>query len=468
MNRRHFLLNAGLLGSAGFLGKKAFSAAPTPLSVDETDRSTAKNVIFLVSDGMSIGTLTLCDTLMQRKMGKGGHWMSLYKSRKGVRALMDTASSNALVTDSAAAGSAWGCGVRVPNGSLNVSAEGELFTPLFKKCIAKGKSVGCVTTVPVTHATPASFCVNAKSRNSQEDIAIDYLSLNFDVMMGGGLEFFDPNKRSDKKDVIADFKAKGYHVALNKSEMQRFANQKKPLLGLFYENGLPYSIDHQQDSELINTVPTLSEMTQTAIDLMKSNNNGFVLQVEAGKVDWAAHGNDTTALLYDQMEFEKALGVALQFADQQKDTLVIVTSDHGNSNPGLFYGKNADKGFEKLFEAKHSHEWILKNIHANHSPSHIVETIEHACNVAIPKDKAVELLSHIMKAEPSESFNPYQMPFHELALILKEHTHVGWASNTHTSDYVELCAYGPGQQLLKPFMLNTELHSLMLQALAIR
>jgi alkaline phosphatase len=467
MNRRHFLLNAGLLGSAGVLGNKAFSA-PTPLSVHETDRSTAKNVIFLVSDGMSIGTLTLCDTLMQRKMGKGGHWMSLYKSRKGVRALMDTASSNALVTDSAAAGSAWGCGERVPNGSLNVSAQGERLTPLFKKCIAKGKSVGCVTTVPITHATPASFCVNAQSRNSQEDIAIDYLSLNFDVMMGGGLEFFDPQKRSDKKDVIADFKAKGYHVALHKSDMQRFASQKKPLLGLFYENGLPYSIDHQQDSELINTVPTLSEMTQTAIDLMKSNNNGFVLQVEAGKVDWAAHGNDTTALLYDQMEFEKALGVALQFADQHKDTLVIVTTDHGNSNPGLFYGKNADTGFEKLFEAKHSHEWILKNIHANHSPSQVVEIIEHACNVAISKNKAVELLSHIIKAEPTESFNPYQMPFHELALILKEHTHVGWASNTHTSDYVELCAYGPGQQLIKPFMLNTELHHLMLHALGIR
>lgn len=93
-------------------------------------RGKAKNIIFLVSDGMSIGTPTMTDLLMQRKLGKESKWMNLYRENKVHHAFMDTASADSLVTDSAAAASAWGGGVRVKNGALNMGPNGIEYKPI--------------------------------------------------------------------------------------------------------------------------------------------------------------------------------------------------------------------------------------------------------------------------------------------------------------------------------------------------
>src|SRR5690606_27679297 len=151
--------------------------------------------IFLVSDGMSIGTLNMADMYLKRKYGTPSNWIDLYKNNRVTRALMETASANSIVTDSSAGSSAWGCGVRVNNGSLNVDPLGEPHLPIWQKFKKVGKMAGVVTTVPVTHATPAGFCVTSKSRNSQEDIASQYLELQLDVMLGGGNQYFAADRR---------------------------------------------------------------------------------------------------------------------------------------------------------------------------------------------------------------------------------------------------------------------------------
>jgi alkaline phosphatase len=133
----------------------------------------------MVSDGMSTGTLNMADMFLQRKEGRRSHWLKLYDEQKITRALMDTASASSMVTDSAAGSSSWGGGVRVPNGSLNVNADGSFNKPILQKFKAAGKSVGCVTTVPITHATPAGFCVNNNKRGDMDEIAEQYLSLRF-------------------------------------------------------------------------------------------------------------------------------------------------------------------------------------------------------------------------------------------------------------------------------------------------
>jgi alkaline phosphatase len=296
---------------------------------------------------MSSGTLNMADLLMQRKLGKHSHWIQLYKENKIYRGLMDTASASSLVTDSAAASSSWGGGVRVNNGSLNMGPNGEKYKPILQKFKEAGKAVGCVTTVPITHATPAGFCVNNNSRNSQPEIALQYIPLRFDVMMGAGTEYFDKNLREDKKDVFGEYIANGYTVVKNRKDMLNVAGGK-PILGVFSEKSLPYAVDRTTDKLLAETTPSLAEMTQTAIDKLSANNNGFVLQVEGGKVDWAAHGNDTGGLLYDQLAFDEAIAVAISFAEKRTDTLVIITTDHGNANPALLYGSDANKNFDKF------------------------------------------------------------------------------------------------------------------------
>lgn len=470
MERRNFLRNTGFLGIGSVLAAPSLAMGTTNLWTPPVNgpQRKAKNIIFLVSDGMSIGTLTMADVMMRKKLGRKSRWLSLYDENTARRALMDTASADAIVTDSAAAGSSWGGGVRVPNGKLNMSADGEKYEPILQKFKKAGKAVGCVTTVQITHATPASFCVNMKHRSMQNEIAEAYLDLKFDVMMGGGLEYFDGSKREDKKELFSAFSKKGYGVARTKSEMNMLANENKPVLGVYHEGGLPYSVDHKSDKELQETIPTLAEMTSFAIQKMKNNTEGFVLQVEGGKVDWAAHGNDTGGIIYDQEAFDDAVGVALDFAAKNEDTLVIVTTDHGNSNPGLFYGKNSDKNFEKIFTAKHSNEWILKEVNRESSVKQVIERIEYASNCVLTDGEALDLLGYLATVDPNAEYNPYKLPFEKLASLQKQHTNIGWAANTHTADFVELTMHGAGAEMLTPFVKNSDLHNFMLVAAGVK
>jgi alkaline phosphatase len=464
MDRRKFFRNGSLftLGTALLNPFESLANTPDLQYIDKNKK--AKNIILLVSDGMSTGTLNMADLYLNRKTGRGSNWMQLYKDNRVSRALMDTASASSIVTDSAAASSSWGGGVRVKNGSLNVGPNGEKYLPIWQKFKKAGKMAGCVTTVPITHATPAGFCVNNDSRNSQEEIAEDYHNLGFDIMMGGGAKYFSAGSRKDKKDVLADYKRKGWQVATTRKEMLAAANDK-PLLGIFAEDALPYSIDRTNDKTLTDTTPTLAEMAQKAIDRMKNHKNGFVLQIEAGKVDWGAHANDIAAVLYDQVAFDEAINVAIDFAEQDKDTLVIITTDHGNANPGVIYGKDANTNFDSIQKYTHTNEWILNTIKPTSTVAQVREIIDAANGGTISEANAKTVLSYYDGLHKEEGlYNYRKLPFKAFAEMQKETNSVGWISMDHSADYVELAMFGPGSDLLKPFIKNTDLHYLMLQA----
>jgi len=461
MKRRSFLRNSSLVMAAGALfGPARATEHFLPIS---GRGKTAHNIIFMVSDGMSTGTLNMADLLLQRKEGRRSAWMSLYDEKKVARALMDTASASSLVTDSAAASSSWGGGKRVNNGSLNANADGSFNQPILQKFKAAGKAVGCVTTVPITHATPAGFCVCNNKRGDQEEIAMQYLPLRFDVMMGGGKQYFSAETRKDKTDLLQQYRDKGYDTVTDKKQLLSVAGNK-PLLGVFADDGIPYSIDQQQDPIAKDTVPTLAEMTRTAISLLSKHNKGFVLQVEAGKVDWAAHANDIGALLYDQIGFDNAISEAIRFASSREDTLVIITTDHGNANPGLFYGNEANRNFDTLQHFRQSNDWILNGITRNFSTTQAIERIEYATGMALKKEEATTLLGYYSQLNETGLYNPRHLPFKYLAELQRSYTSVGWAAMDHSADFVELALYGPGSELLPPFVKNTDLHYLMLQA----
>lgn len=464
MNRRKFFRNGSLL-TLGTTLLHPFRGTASIIQYDtENSNKKAKNIIVIVSDGMSIGTLNMADLYLSRKNGKCSNWLQLYKDNRVSRALMDMASASSTVTDSAAASSSWGGGKRIDNGALNVSKQGEEHIPIWQKFKQVGKKAGCVTTVPITHATPAGFCINSKSRNAQEQIAEKYLQQKFDVMMGGGDTYFSPEKRKDKKDLYKAFTSNGYEVAKTRNEIFSAAIDK-PILGVFENSGLPYSIDRENNKDLLQKVPTLAEMTHKAIDAMKDHPNGFVLQVEAGKVDWAAHGNDIAGLMYDQVAHDDAIQVAMDFAERDGETLVIITTDHGNANPGLIYGKEANDNFDSIQQYRHTNEWVLTGVGKETSISQLKERVHYANNFALTDEECKQLLSYYTDLRTQDGlYNPKQLPFKVLAEMQQRHNSVGWISMQHSADYVELAMYGPGSHLLKPFIKNTDLHYLMLEA----
>ncbi|MDY3547179.1 alkaline phosphatase [Riemerella anatipestifer] len=463
MKRRDFLKSGSIVALGGMLispfGLKANTIK------EEFGGKKAKNIIFMVSDGMSVGTLHMADIYSRRKLGRASHWLSLYENNLVQRAVMDMASANSIVTDSAAASSSWGGGVRVNNGSLNISPDGKENMPILQKFKKAGKKVGCVTTVPINHATPAGFCVTSKKRSAMDDIAMDYLDLGFDVMMGGGTKYFEADKRKDAVDLYAKFRSKGYTVVKNKAEMLS-APKNKPILGTFDEEALPYTVDYNSSDKMKANIPTLAEMTEKAISQMKDHPKGFVMQVEGGKVDWAAHGNDVAALLYDQLAFDEAVKVAIDFAKKDGNTLVVITSDHGNANPGLIYGKTCNDNFDHIHNFKNSNEWILQGIQPDSSVSFVKERIAKACgDMVLSDDQAKQLLSYYSTAKQEDGlYNPRHLPFKLLSEMQKDYTSVGWISMDHSSDYTELAMFGPGSERLKPLMRNTDIHTFLLDA----
>jgi len=464
MKRRDFFRNTSLAAAGIGMAPLVFAGDNSHKLRADGPEKTAKNIIFLVADGMSAGTLNMADYMSQRQLGRSSYWIDAYRTGFARRAMMDTSSADSLITDSAAGGSAWGGGVRVNNGRLNWGENGEEYTPILQKFKKLGKSVGCVTTVPITHATPASFCVVNQSRKNQPDIAKQYLELRFDLLLGGGKEFFDKELRTDGEDVFDLFEKAKYGVAKSKNELKNLSGDSRPILGVFHESALPFTVDQKTDKLLQEQVPTIQEMTYFAIDKLKENPKGFVLQIEGGRVDWAAHSNDTTGLIFDQIAFDEAVKIALDFAEKDGQTLVVITTDHGNGNPGLFYGEKSNDNFDNLQLAKHSNDWILKELERNISVKGFIDRVQFAQNYVITEDESKEIVTLINSLNEKDIKNEYKLPFERLAAIQKKYTAVGWASMHHSSDFVELAMAGPGSELLSPFMQNFELHNLLLLA----
>ena len=157
----------------------------------------------------------------------------------------------------------------------------------------------------------------------------------------------------------------------------------------------------------------------------------------------------------------------MDFAKKDQNTLVVITSDHGNANPGLIYGKNCNDNFDSLQKFTQTNEWILQGITPSDSPSMIKERIAQACGGwQISDDQAKELLSYYtgLKNEDQGWYNFRKLPFKALSEMQQERTSVGWISMDHSSDYTELAMYGPGSENLKSFIKNTDMHTFLLHA----
>lgn len=433
------------------------------ISSCESSPRKAKNIIFLVSDGMSTGTLTMADQMMRRQYGRPSTWLSYYEqNRFDYRGLMDMESANSIVTDSAAAACSWGCGQRLINGKVNMTADNEPLKPILSIAKDAGKSTGIVTTTRVTHATPAGFTANVEQRGLEDEIAQQYLEREHNIYLGGGHVHFNPEDRADGRDLYQEFKNKDYAVTRTKSELLVEANNER-ILGIYSDHHLPYSVDHIHQEEL-SEIPTLAEMSDVAINNLSRNNAGFILQIEGGRVDHAAHNNDPAGLIYDQIAFDDAIKVAMDFAESRDDTLVIVTTDHGNANPGLngigSGYEDSNYKFERIQNFQRSNSWILRELDGSSSINNILERCNYAMNFEMPREDA-EILQQSLRGNLRTPYRLRSRTSAVLSALQANYIALNWVGSMHTSDYVELAAYGPGANTLNTFVRNTELFDLM-------
>ena len=279
-----------------------------------TPAKKVRGVVFMVSDGMSPGVLTLAEAYSQLTRKQGTQWWSLLNNRSAARGLMDTASANSMVTDSAAASSAWGGGQRVNNGAINMTPEGKSIPSIAEILKKKGVRIGLVSTATITHATPAGFASSVSKRSSEDDIAPQYLD-RVDVILGGGIGSFQQEGPRGQTRPLRRFRRRRA-TAFVKNRDGLLAATEEKLLGTFTRGHLPFSIDRDQNPAMAAAVPTLTEMSQAALTRFLASDKPFLLQIEGARIDHAAHLNDIGALLGDQLAFDDALA-AVHRADRR-------------------------------------------------------------------------------------------------------------------------------------------------------
>jgi len=297
-----------------------------------------KNVVLLIGDGMGPEQVKAASLYAHGKEGA----LAMEKHYVGT---MTTHSANRGgpnkgATDSAAAGTALATGHKTDNGIVCQTPDGKDLTTVLEVLAKAGKRTGLVTTVPMTHATPACFGAHAKKRSQYGNIAEDYFERSRPNVLFGA--YYDK-----EKGVTPDEARKaGYTVVTTRDELEAFVKQADSgadvhVSGQFAKGLIPWEYTGPLPEEgkekrkhagpkgaTFETVPHLSEMADAAIRLLAPDPDGFFLMIEGGTIDWAGHDNCIEWNVAETVEFDKTCRLVLDWAKARDDTLVIITADH--------------------------------------------------------------------------------------------------------------------------------------------
>ncbi len=251
--------------------------------------------------------------------------------------LITTHAANSFVTDSAAAATALATGYKVNKGAISCRPDGMSLKTLLEYAHENGKSTGIVVTSSVTEATPASFVVHVRHWNHYNHIAEAIAQSGINVLFGGGFAYFLPQSspnsmRNDEKNLIAQL-SRTHRIVTSTSEFSDLTSSEN-VIGLFAPKHLPKASSRDI---------SLTEMTKSALTILSKNTRGFVLIVEGSQIDWAGHKNDSDWLIQETLDFDEAVKVGFDFAEQNQSTLLVVTSDHSTGGYALEAGSVEEK-----------------------------------------------------------------------------------------------------------------------------
>jgi alkaline phosphatase len=348
------------------------------LSRGDALKPRAKNIIFLLGDGMGMAHRTAA-RIISRGVADGKPKSLLAMDTLEVTGQVMTFALNSVITDSAPGMSSYSTGVDANNNQEGVFPDNtsdpfdnprvEYVGEMLKRVRGAGFNVGIVTTADVTDATPGANAVHTADRNAGPGIAnhfFDERARNgVTVLLGGGRRNFLPHgtpgsarREGDKRALIDEFKADGYQYLQTGSDVASLlkASGAPPakLLGLFHTQHLAVAFDRvgagKYSDELslpknaaLKDQPSLDDLAALALrSLSASSPDGFYLLLEGASIDKQAHASDAERMVWDTIEFDNAVKVALDFADKtnsdsdpSNDTLVIVTADHETGGLGI-------------------------------------------------------------------------------------------------------------------------------------
>ena len=424
-----------------------------------SEEGKAKNVIMLIGDGMSTEGITLA------------------RHVKGENLAMDEISTGSVITnwaagpitDSAPGATVYATGEKTYNKYIGTSTNDAPLATILEGAESAGKATGLVATSEITHATPADFAAHTDNRKNYNQILKNIIGNDLEVVLGGGFNKpsgFTSEVSTDEfndyyNDRVNEIKEEGFDFISTKSELESYDGTK--LWGSFADADLKYDYDRVADND--SKEPTLAEMTNKAIEVLDKDEDGFFLMVEGSKIDWAAHANNTNGIVSEILAFDEAVKEAVEFAKQDGNTVVVVTTDHGNS--GITIGSN----------------YYNENI-GSYDKAKFEETTDNFKNAKITEERFNSLIAgksdEEIKALALENYN-IDLTDEELQIVKGEvgegravgireviarRYGIGYTTGGHTGEQVYLGVYAPeGVNLLEGVVDNTEVGEYMQKVL---
>lgn len=423
------------------------------------ERGKAKNVIMLIADGMSTEAITLA------RHTKGD---SLAMDEISVGSVI-TSWANGPITDSAPGGTVYAAGEKTNNKYIGTSVNDTPMASILEGAESVGKATGIVATSEITHATPGDFTAHTNNRKYYNQILQQQINQDMEVVLGGGFNKasgFSSEVSSDEfesyyEEQVNNIKEEGFDFITTKDQLTSYDGDK--LWGSFADADLKYDFDRQSDND--NVQPSLAEMTNKAIEVLNKDEDGFFLMVEGSKVDWAAHANNTVGIVSDILAFDEAVKAAIEFAKTDGNTVVVVTTDHGNSGITIgssYYNENIESYDKATYENTTD---LLKN--ATITEERFNEIASGKSNDEIKaiakKYYGIDLNDEELAIVKGEQGEGRQVGIRE---VIARRVGIGYTTGGHTGEQIYLGVYAPSDiELLEGVVDNTEVNKYMQRVL---
>jgi alkaline phosphatase len=318
---------------------------PRPYAVEkiagQAKQDRAKKIILMVGDGMSLATMYTAWTANRGHLNiENCQYVGLAK----------TYSANRLLTDSAAAGTAFATGHKTENGRVGVDARGNSQTSILEIARQHGLSTGLIVTGNILDATPAVFVAKKGDRDQWDDIASQFVASEIDFACGGGWKNFKNGK--DGRDLTKELAGKGYQLPRTVDELEKI--NKGKVFALLADDNLP---------EPRKRGAALSRAAMKAIELLSNDDQGFFLMIEGSMIDDGGHNNKLDLLMDEVHDFDRTVGNVLKWAAKDGETLVVVTADHETGGWTLL-GGDIDSGRVKGKFSTDGHSGVMVPVYS--------------------------------------------------------------------------------------------------------
>ncbi|MFZ5916511.1 MAG: alkaline phosphatase [Chloroflexota bacterium] len=486
----------------------------------------AKYLFIFVGDGLGVAQRNAAELYLAATAGAGARPedTDLLMNTFPAQGMNTTYDLSSVIPDSASTATAIATGFKTKSGVIGMDAAGTVsYESITEVAKAHGWKVGVISTVSLDHATPAAFYAHVPTRKNMYDISMQLANSDFDYFAGGQL-LQHKSKEEGKPDAIEAARANGFTVVTSRADLEALEPGVGKVLAMNDmvdgDAAMYYTVDQPEG------YITLTEYVAKGIELL-DNPTGFVMVVEAGKIDWACHANDAGASIHDTLAFDEAIAEAYRFYQQHPDeTLIVVTGDHETGGMTIgFAGTGYSSFFDKIQHQNMSYigfddklaEYKASHTAADAKLEDLLPVIEEAFGLyVIPAEEKATLEKAIAdgKAEGASDeakkaaaaaratltqsmaltdlelavleeafqntmlgkeerasdqytyllYGGYEPLTVKLTTILNQKSGIAWTSYSHTGVPVQTSAIGPGSELFNGYYDQTDIHSSMMLA----